>query len=231
MTSADANKEAGVVSVPVSAIEVEILDVLQIAIIRNPPADLAQFGVCDGATWRQYGDESGYDFFDPIMKGERALPVGEAETWIFAGGDREILIRGMLTADDAVIPVDADAAFDPAPDPTLEELVLASMPAEVRRVIASPPVVAAADATPPATAASSVGEAETTAETITRAPWENREISDQQFAVRDRVGARSFNTPQAQARFDQWHREHSIEPGNALGAGGGNAGAPYPFGA
>jgi hypothetical protein len=105
MTSADANKAAAVVvAVPVSAIEVEVLDVPQIAIIRNPPADLAQTGIRDGVTWRQYGDDSGYDFFDPILKGERALPVGEAQTWIFADGDREIAIRGMLIADDVAEP-------------------------------------------------------------------------------------------------------------------------------
>jgi hypothetical protein len=111
------------VAIAVSAIEIEVLDELRAVIIRNPPPELAQAGVHDRATWLQYGDQSGYDFFDPVLRGERALPVGRIETWIFAEGDDKVAIRGRLIADEAAPTPAADTAKVPsANDDLLHEI-------------------------------------------------------------------------------------------------------------
>jgi hypothetical protein len=89
-----------IVSVPVSAVEIELFELLQTVIVRNPPSELTRVGVRDGVNWRKYGEESAYAFFDAVLRGVRALVMGTVETWVFADGDEELTIRGMLAGDD-----------------------------------------------------------------------------------------------------------------------------------
>jgi hypothetical protein len=100
MIPAEHAGDQGIVSVPRSAVDVELLAALQIAIIRNPPVELLRAGIRDGMTWRKFEDESAYTFFDAAMRGERALVLGKTVPWVFADGDKELTINGMLTNDE-----------------------------------------------------------------------------------------------------------------------------------
>jgi hypothetical protein len=46
-------------SVPMSAVEIELLHTLEIAVLRNPSVELTRAGINDGAVWRRYGSKSG----------------------------------------------------------------------------------------------------------------------------------------------------------------------------
>jgi hypothetical protein len=70
-------------SVPMSAVEIELLHTLEIAVLRNPSVELTRAGINDGAVWRRYGSKSGYDFFDPILNDNRPLTLGKEEVWVF----------------------------------------------------------------------------------------------------------------------------------------------------
>jgi hypothetical protein len=102
-----------------------------------------------------------------------------------------------------------------ASEPTLAEIVAASLPTDALRLVDEPPRQSAAiDASPVESAASEVGERGW--------PWENRDINDLQFEVRQRVGAASTHTPAAEEAWQRWRRER-VGGANALGPGGGSA--------
>jgi hypothetical protein len=93
------NSEEGIVAVA-SPVDIELFETLQSVVVRNPSTELMRAGIREGFTWRKYGDESAYTFFDAALRGERKLGLGTVETWVFADGDEEITIRGMLTSDE-----------------------------------------------------------------------------------------------------------------------------------
>jgi hypothetical protein len=100
MTVMEHSIEEGIVAVPASAVDIELFETLQSVVVRNPSIELMRAGIREGFTWRRYGDESAYAFFDAALKGERELRLGTVETWVFADSDEEITIRGMLTSDE-----------------------------------------------------------------------------------------------------------------------------------
>jgi hypothetical protein len=222
MTIPDADGDGPTISIAVSAIEIEVLDVLRSVVIRNPPADLARAGVRDGATWCRYGDENGYDFFDQLLKGERALPVGKIETWIFADGNEEICIRGTLIADEvapsenAAPPAGAKAPTDDADALTLAELVAASY--------GEAPIAPTRTPLPAATADLTSGRP--SLETPPRSQLPDTPVEPSPAPI----DFRQLLTPE-KVWADYQRMRRSAEPATALGPGGGYAcGGDYkPF--
>jgi hypothetical protein len=92
-------KKRAKLSVPLSSIEIELLHTLQIAVLRNPPVELTSLGIRDGAVWRQYGDTTGFDFFEPVLMDDRPLNSGQEKVWVFEQNGREIAVDGTLTTD------------------------------------------------------------------------------------------------------------------------------------